>query len=52
MAANPTPVRSPDPGVVLAKGKETRVWGRYVNGPGSPLKGETIPDELKSRFRA
>jgi 4-hydroxybenzoyl-CoA thioesterase len=39
-------------GTILAKGKETRVWGRYVNGPGSTLKGETIPDELKSRFRA
>ena len=39
-------------GTLLAKGKETRVWGRYVNGPGSPLKGETIPDELKLRFRS
>ena len=39
-------------GVVLAKGSETRVWGRYSEGPGSPLKGETIPEELKARFRA
>jgi len=39
-------------GVVLAKGHETRVWGRYVAGPGSALKGEPIPEELKSRFRA
>ena len=39
-------------GVVLAKGKETRVWGRYVDGPGTPLKGEPIPEELKARFRA
>ena len=39
-------------GTVVAKGKETRVWGRYLNGPGSPLKGEAIPDDLKQRFRA
>jgi acyl-CoA thioesterase FadM len=43
-------VRSDD--VVLAKGSETRVWGRYVAGPGSALKGESIPQELKARFRA
>jgi YbgC/YbaW family acyl-CoA thioester hydrolase len=39
-------------GTLLARAKETRVWGRYVDGPGSPLKGEPIPDELKRRFRA
>jgi 4-hydroxybenzoyl-CoA thioesterase len=36
----------------LAKAKETRVWGRHVGGPGTPMKGETIPEELKARFRA
>ena len=39
-------------GTPLAKAQETRVWGRYVGGPGTPLKGETIPEELKARFRA
>ena len=39
-------------GTALAKGSETRVWARYVNGPGTPLKGETIPEELKARFCA
>ena len=39
-------------GTLLAKAKETRVWGRHVNGPGTPLKGEPIPEELKQRFRA
>jgi 4-hydroxybenzoyl-CoA thioesterase len=36
----------------LAKGSETRVWGRYESGPGSPMKGETIPDALKALFRS
>ncbi|HUQ76538.1 MAG TPA: acyl-CoA thioesterase [Burkholderiales bacterium] len=36
----------------LAKAKETRVWGRYVDGPGTPMKGLTISDEVKARFRA
>ena len=36
----------------LAKAKETRVWGRYVDGPGTPMKGQTISDEVKDRFRA
>ena len=36
----------------LAKAKETRVWGRYENGPGTPMKGQTITDEVKERFRA
>ena len=39
-------------GVLLARGSETRVWGRYQNGPGSPLKGQTISEELKALFRA
>ncbi len=39
-------------GVLLAQGTETRVWGRYTNGPGSPLKGEAIGEELKALFRA
>jgi 4-hydroxybenzoyl-CoA thioesterase len=39
-------------GTALAKGKETRVWGRHVDGPGTPMKGEPIPEELKERFRA
>jgi 4-hydroxybenzoyl-CoA thioesterase len=39
-------------GTALARGKETRVWGRHVEGPGSPMKGEPIPEELKARFRA
>jgi YbgC/YbaW family acyl-CoA thioester hydrolase len=39
-------------GTRLAKGSETRVWGRYANGPGTPLKGETIAEELKELFRA
>ena len=39
-------------GTLLAQGSETRVWGRYVNGPGSPLKGEPITEDLKALFRA
>jgi YbgC/YbaW family acyl-CoA thioester hydrolase len=39
-------------GTLLAAGSETRVWGRYENGPGSPLKGVPIGDELKALFRA
>ena len=39
-------------GTALAKGKETRVWGRHIEGPGSPLKGEVIPEDLKAKFRA
>lgn len=39
-------------GTVLAEGSETRVWGRYLNGPGSPLKGQPITEELKALFRA
>ena len=39
-------------GTLLAEGSETRVWGRYVDGPGSPLKGQPVTDELKALFRA
>jgi 4-hydroxybenzoyl-CoA thioesterase len=38
-------------GAALAKGSETRVWGRYSNGPGTPMKSETIPEEIKALFR-
>jgi YbgC/YbaW family acyl-CoA thioester hydrolase len=39
-------------GTALARGSETRVWGRHVDGPGTPMRGELIPEELKQRFRA
>ena len=39
-------------GTALAKGSETRVWGVYESGPGSPMKGETISDALKALFAA
>jgi 4-hydroxybenzoyl-CoA thioesterase len=39
-------------GTLLAQGSETRVWGRYVNGPGSPLKGQSVTEELKALFKA
>ena len=39
-------------GTLLAQGSETRVWGRYVEGRGSPLKGEPIGEELKLLFQA
>jgi 4-hydroxybenzoyl-CoA thioesterase len=39
-------------GTPLATARETRVWGRYVAGPGTPLKGEPISEELKALFRA
>ena len=38
-------------GTALAKGTETRVWGRFARGPGTPMKGETIPEALKALFR-
>ena len=37
-------------GTALAKGSETRVWGVYESGPGSPMKGETISPQLKALF--
>ena len=39
-------------GMPLARGTETRVWGRHISGPGSQMKGETIGEELKALFRA
>lgn len=39
-------------GMALAKGTETRVWGRFENGPGTRLRGAEIPGELKALFRA
>lgn len=37
---------------LLAQGSETRVWGRYENGPGTALKGQAIGDELKDLFKS
>jgi 4-hydroxybenzoyl-CoA thioesterase len=37
-------------GTALASGSETRVWGRFAGGPGTPLKGEAIPDAVKALF--
>jgi acyl-CoA thioesterase FadM len=39
-------------GATLARGQETRVWGRHVAGPGSPMKGQPISEDLKALFRA
>jgi YbgC/YbaW family acyl-CoA thioester hydrolase len=39
-------------GAGLANGVETRVWGRFAAGPGTPMKGEAIPETLKALFRA
>jgi YbgC/YbaW family acyl-CoA thioester hydrolase len=39
-------------GTLLARGSEKRVWGRYADGPGTPLKGERIPQEVRDRFAA
>jgi len=39
-------------GVALAEGSETRVWGRYEGGPGTPMKGETLAETVKALFRA
>lgn len=39
-------------GTALASGSETRVWGRHVDGHRTPMKGQTIPEELKALFRA
>lgn len=39
-------------GILLAEGAETRVWTRRVGGPGGPMKGEPIGEELKALFRA
>jgi len=39
-------------GMPLAKGSETRVWSRFEEGPGSRMRGQAIPEELKALFRA
>lgn len=39
-------------GMALAKGSETRVWGKFDNGPGTRLRGMAIPEEVKALFRA
>jgi 4-hydroxybenzoyl-CoA thioesterase len=39
-------------GTLLAKGSEKRVWGRFVSGAGSAMKGQQIPEELKALFLA
>ena len=39
-------------GAPLANGSETRVWGRYADGPGTPMKGERIPEAVKELFKA
>jgi len=39
-------------GMALAKGSETRVWGGFEEGPGSRLRGQAMPEELKALFRA
>ena len=39
-------------GTTLAHGSETRVWGRHVAGPGSPMKGQPIGEDVKALFRA
>ena len=41
-----------DDGMALAKGSETRVWGKFDQGPGTRLRGLAVPEELKARFRA
>ena len=38
-------------GAALAQGSETRVWGRFSDGPGTPMKGQAISDEIKALFR-
>ena len=37
---------------LFARGSETRVWGRFAAGPGSPLKGERIPETVRTLLRA
>src|SRR3990172_5048258 len=36
-------------GTQLARGTETRVWGKHLAGPGAPMKGQVIAEELKAR---
>jgi 4-hydroxybenzoyl-CoA thioesterase len=39
-------------GMALARGSETRVWGKFDSGPGTRLRGIAMPEELKALFRA
>jgi YbgC/YbaW family acyl-CoA thioester hydrolase len=39
-------------GMALAKGSETRVWGKFDSGPGTRLRGIEVPEALKARLRA
>lgn len=39
-----------DDGMLLAEGSETRVWSRRA-GPGGPLRGEAIGEDIKTLFR-
>src|SRR3972149_6427670 len=39
-------------GTLMARGNETRVWGRFVDGHGSQMKGGPVPEEAKERVRA
>ena len=39
-------------GTALARGSETRVWARYLDGPGTPIKSQPIPEDIKALFRA
>ena len=32
----------------LARGTESRVWCRYENGPGSPLRSTALPQDLRA----
>ena len=34
-------------GQVLARGSESRVWCRYQDGPGSPLRSHPIPEDVR-----
>jgi YbgC/YbaW family acyl-CoA thioester hydrolase len=37
-------------GTALCRGSETRVWGKFASGPGTPMKGVAIPEALKASF--
>lgn len=47
-------VRGPGPqsGQVLARGREDRVWCRYENGPGSPLRSVPLPQAMLEAWTA
>ncbi|HYD75902.1 acyl-CoA thioesterase [Ramlibacter sp.] len=34
----------------LARGHEARVWCRYEAGPGTPLRSQPLPDELRAAW--